>query len=128
VSSFYPKRVPQLVLEYSSAALFASTCLDVRGRPSNVLRISDTLAFFYSLAMGAQLTPSSFSLSATSQQYFSLRTNQPPASSAFLSEQISTSHQPPAKRTGCKLQALRSHQQKILLQRVALPSTHSLPS
>jgi hypothetical protein len=47
-----------------------------------------------------QLTACSLGLSATSQQYFSLRTNQPPASSTFLSEQISTSHQPPAKRTG----------------------------
>jgi hypothetical protein len=36
----------------------------------------------------------SLSLSATSQQYFSLRTNQQPVSSTFLSEQISTSHQP----------------------------------
>jgi hypothetical protein len=44
----------------------------------------------------------SFGLSASSQQYFSLRTNQSPATSQqyFLSEQISNSHQPPAKRTG----------------------------
>jgi hypothetical protein len=28
--------------------------------------------------------------------------HQQPASSTFLSEQTSTSHQPPAKRTGCK--------------------------
>jgi hypothetical protein len=41
----------------------------------------------------------SLGLSATSQQYFSLTTNQPPASSTFLSEQISTSHQQPAKRS-----------------------------
>jgi hypothetical protein len=39
----------------------------------------------------------SLGLSATSQQYFSLKTNQQPASSTFLSEQTSTSHQPPAK-------------------------------
>jgi hypothetical protein len=47
----------------------------------------------------------SFGLSATSQQYFSLRTNQPPATSqsTFLSQQISTSHQPPAKRIGCQI-------------------------
>jgi hypothetical protein len=44
-------------------------------------------------------TACSFRLSATNQQYFSLRTNQQPASSTFLSEQTSTSHQPPAKRT-----------------------------
>jgi hypothetical protein len=31
---------------------------------------------------------------------FSLRANQPPATTTFLSEQTSTSHQPPAKRTG----------------------------
>jgi hypothetical protein len=43
----------------------------------------------------------SLGLSATSQQCFSLRTNQPqPASSTLLSEQTSTSHQPPANRTG----------------------------
>jgi hypothetical protein len=36
----------------------------------------------------------SLGLSATSQQYFYLRTNQPPASSTFLSER--TSHQQPA--------------------------------
>jgi hypothetical protein len=36
---------------------------------------------------------------AASQQYFSLRTNQQSANSTFLSKQISTSHQPPAKRT-----------------------------
>jgi hypothetical protein len=28
---------------------------------------------------------------------------QQPASSTFLSEQTSTSHQPPAKQTGCKM-------------------------
>jgi hypothetical protein len=32
--------------------------------------------------------------------HHSLRTNQQPASSTFLSEQTCTSHQPPAKRTG----------------------------
>jgi hypothetical protein len=44
----------------------------------------------------------SFGLSATSQQYFSLRTNQPPTigQQYFLLRKISTSHQPPAKRTG----------------------------
>jgi hypothetical protein len=47
----------------------------------------------------------SLGLSATSQQYFSQNepatSNQPqPASSTFLSEQTSTSHQPPAYRTG----------------------------
>jgi hypothetical protein len=47
-------------------------------------------------------SPCSLGLSATSQQYFSLRTNQPPATSQqyFLSKQISTSHQQPAERTG----------------------------
>jgi hypothetical protein len=43
-------------------------------------------------------TPCSLGLSATSQQYFSLTTNQPPAtepaSSTLLSEQTSISHQP----------------------------------
>jgi hypothetical protein len=32
--------------------------------------------------------------------------HQQPASNTFLSEQTSTSHQPPAKRTGCKLSSL----------------------
>jgi hypothetical protein len=38
--------------------------------------------------------------SATDQQYFSLRINQPPAISTFLLQQTSISDQPPAKRTG----------------------------
>jgi hypothetical protein len=44
----------------------------------------------------------SLGLSATSQQYFSLITNQPPATSQqyFPLRTTSTSHQPPAKRTG----------------------------
>jgi hypothetical protein len=50
-----------------------------------------------------QLAACSLGLSATTQQYFSLGTNQPPASSTLLSEQISTSHQSPANRTGCRL-------------------------
>jgi hypothetical protein len=41
-----------------------------------------------------KFTPCSFGLSATSQQYISLTTNQPPATSTLLSEQTSTSHQP----------------------------------
>jgi hypothetical protein len=47
-------------------------------------------------------TPCSLGLSATSQQYFSLRTNQPQATSQqyFSLRKTSTSHQPPAKRTG----------------------------
>jgi hypothetical protein len=52
-------------------------------------------------------TPCSLGLSATSQHYFSLRTNQPtilfsqnkPANNTLLSEQTSTSHQPPANST-----------------------------
>jgi hypothetical protein len=43
---------------------------------------------------GAKQAPCSLGLSATSQQYFSLTTNQQPASSTILSEQISISHQP----------------------------------
>jgi hypothetical protein len=38
--------------------------------------------------------PCSFGLSATRQHYFFLWTNQQPASSIFLSEQISTIHRP----------------------------------
>jgi hypothetical protein len=40
-----------------------------------------------------KILPCSLGLSATSQQYFSLITNQQPANNTFLSEQISTSHQ-----------------------------------
>jgi hypothetical protein len=43
----------------------------------------------------------SFGLSATSQQYFSLRTNQPPATSQQYFSLTANQHQPPAKRTGC---------------------------
>jgi hypothetical protein len=62
----------------------------------------------------------SFDLSATSQQYFSLRTNQPPAISQqyFFSEQISTSHQPPNEQ----MTVLRN-----ALQRDAEIQTASLP-
>jgi hypothetical protein len=66
---------------------------------------------FFRLITSERLTACSFGLSVTSQQYFSLRTNQPPAISQqyFLSEQISTSHQPPAKRTGCETVPLCMH-------------------
>jgi hypothetical protein len=40
---------------------------------------------------------------ATNQQYFSLRTNQTPATSTFLSEQTSTSHEPPTNPTRWQL-------------------------
>jgi hypothetical protein len=50
---------------------------------------------------GDDFVPYWLGLSATSQQYFSLRTNQQPANSTFLSEQTSTSYQSPAKRTDC---------------------------
>jgi hypothetical protein len=41
----------------------------------------------------------SFGLSATSQQYFSLRTNQPAATSQEYFSLTTNQHQPPAKRT-----------------------------
>jgi hypothetical protein len=50
--------------------------------------------------MQVMAQPCSFGLSVISQQYFSLRTNQQLAINTFISQQISTSHQPPAKRTG----------------------------
>jgi hypothetical protein len=46
-------------------------------------------------------TPCSFGLSATSQQYFSLKTNQPPATSQQYFSLRTNQHQPPAKGTGC---------------------------
>jgi hypothetical protein len=47
----------------------------------------------------------SLGLSATSQQYFSLRTNQPPAISQQYFSLITNQHQPSAtsQPTGCKL-------------------------
>jgi hypothetical protein len=54
---------------------------------------------------GAKQAPCSLGLSATSQQYFSLTTNQQPASSTLLSEQTSTSHQPPATSQPNRLKA-----------------------
>jgi hypothetical protein len=47
-----------------------------------------------------QPTPCSLGLSATSQQYFSLRINQPPTLFSWNKPASGTSHQPPAKRTG----------------------------
>jgi hypothetical protein len=48
----------------------------------------------------------SFGLSATSQQYFSLRTNQPPAIIQQYFSLRTNQHQPSAKRTGqCSLSA-----------------------
>jgi hypothetical protein len=44
--------------------------------------------------------PVRFDLSATSQQYFSLRTNQPPTISQQYFSLRTNQHQPPAKRTG----------------------------
>jgi hypothetical protein len=60
------------------------------------------------------LRPCLFGLSATSQQYFSLRTNPSPTSSTFLSEQISTNHRPPAKQTGCRFTCALFLQQSLL--------------
>jgi hypothetical protein len=50
----------------------------------------------------SQVPACSLGLSATSQQYFlsEQTSHQQPTSSTFLSEQVYTSHQPPAKRTG----------------------------
>jgi hypothetical protein len=60
----------------------------------------DLILVILNILPDLNLAPCSLGLSVTSQQYFSLTTNQQPASSTFLSEQTSTSHQPPAKRTG----------------------------
>jgi hypothetical protein len=54
--------------------------------------------------------------------------NQPqPASSTLLSEQTSTSHQPPANRTGCKLdRAIRKQQKHIMLLHFLIAISHAL--
>jgi hypothetical protein len=51
--------------------------------------------------------PRPFGLSATSQQYFSLGTNQPAATSQQYLYLTTDQHQPPAKRTGCKITTIR---------------------
>jgi hypothetical protein len=48
------------------------------------------------------VAPCSLGLSATSQQYFSLRTNPPPPTNQQYFSLRTNQHQPPAKRTGCK--------------------------
>jgi hypothetical protein len=56
----------------------------------------------YLLVVGLWLkmfSPYSFGLSATSQQYFSLTTNQPPATRQHYFSLRTNQHQPPAKRT-----------------------------
>jgi hypothetical protein len=57
-----------------------------------------------------------FGLSATSTFLSEQTSHQQSASSTFLSKQISTSRQPPAKRTGCKLTAceVRSAEFQVL--------------
>jgi hypothetical protein len=57
--------------------------------------------FYAKLNTNSQLSPCSLGLSATTQQYFSLRTNQPPATSQQYFSLKTNQHQPPAKRTGC---------------------------
>jgi hypothetical protein len=59
------------------------------------------IPFSWARYLFAYLSSCALGLSAISQQYFSLRTNQQSATSTFLSQQISSSHQQPAKRTGC---------------------------
>jgi hypothetical protein len=54
------------------------------------------------VALWCKLTPCSFGLSATSQQYFSLKTSQPPAISRQYFSFWTNQHQPWAKRTGSK--------------------------
>jgi hypothetical protein len=50
-----------------------------------------------------KITACSLGLSATSQQYFSLRTNQPPTTSQQYFSLRTNQHQPPAERTGYKM-------------------------
>jgi hypothetical protein len=60
----------------------------------------------FSVVAILSIAPCSFGLSATShtsQRYFSLRTNQPPAISQQYFSLRTNQHQPPVKRTGCKL-------------------------
>jgi hypothetical protein len=53
-------------------------------------------------------SPGLLGLSITSQQYFSLRTNQQLASSTFLSEQTNPSHQP-NEQVDCRYKASYTH-------------------
>jgi hypothetical protein len=61
---------------------------------------------FYFIDLNFKLTPCSFVFSATNQLYFSLRTNQPPATSQQYFTLRTNQHQPPVKRTGCKLEQI----------------------
>jgi hypothetical protein len=53
------------------------------------------------LHSGGGFPACSFGLSATSHQYFYLRTNQPPAITQQYFSLRTNQHQPPAKRTAC---------------------------
>jgi hypothetical protein len=54
--------------------------------------------------------PCSFGLSATGQQYFSLRINQSPATSQQYFSLETNQHQPPAKRTDRKCAIFKTKQ------------------
>jgi hypothetical protein len=81
-----PKLTLMIMVVTLSAVYLCSTdrTHTVRHRQVSLVKLYETHALFVWLI---------------SHQYFSLRTNQQPVSSTFLSEQTSTSHQPPANRT-----------------------------
>jgi hypothetical protein len=58
--------------------------------------------------LATNLSPCSFGLSATSQQYFSLRTNQPPATSQQYFSLRTNQHQPSATSQTNRLKIIQS--------------------
>jgi hypothetical protein len=65
------------------------------------MRLTLPVTRHQSIHLEDTLTPCSSGLSATNQRRFSLKTNQPPSSTTFLSEQIRTRHLTSARQTGC---------------------------
>jgi hypothetical protein len=74
--------------------------VDARNINTHVLENTALVNITRHRRVRAPLTPCSFGLSATSQLYFSLRTNQPSATSQQYFFLRTNQHQPSAKRTG----------------------------
>jgi hypothetical protein len=67
----------------------------------HVVESYDELRHIFNWRLNEQRVRSAYQLPASSTFLSEQISHQQPASSTFLSQQTSTSHQPPAKRTGC---------------------------
>jgi hypothetical protein len=74
----------------------------IRPQLFGVSCVSQAAAQLYSYKANGLQPPCSLGLSATSQQYFSLRTNRPPTTSQQYFSLRTNQHQQSANRTGCK--------------------------